>query len=208
MDNFEVCIIELLGQKKNILIASVYRAPNSDDKNFFENFKKMVQLLNKEQSTEIIVGLDHNYDLLKSNVHHATQDFTELLLDNDLWPIITKPTCITKSSATLIDNILVTPNIYGSYQCGILLEDLSDHLLCVLVANNMKVKKKDPVVITSRKLTPKNILKMKQELMSLNMIEELKSKNANESFDLFHSHLIGVIDKIAPYKSFTPKKYL
>ena len=32
LETLEVCIIELLGRKRKVLIASVYRAPNSNDK--------------------------------------------------------------------------------------------------------------------------------------------------------------------------------
>ena len=132
LEMLEVCIIELLGRKRKVLIASVYRAPNSNDKEFSNGLRKLIEMCKNECNCEIIIGLDHNYDLLKSHTHRATQDLIDLLLNSDLWPVITKPTRITKNSATLIDNILVSPNIYGSYQCSIMLDDLSDHLPCIL----------------------------------------------------------------------------
>ena len=46
-------------------------------------------------------------DLLKSSIHKQTNDFTEMLLDNGMVPTITKPTRISKTTATLIDNILI-----------------------------------------------------------------------------------------------------
>ena len=207
LEMLELCIIELLGRKKKVLIAAVYRAPNSNDREFLNNLRKLIDLLNKEQNCEIIIGLDHNYDLLKSHTHRATQDLIDLLLNSDLWPVITKPTRITKTSATLIDNILVSPNIYGSYQCGIMLEDLSDHLPCVLVAKNLKLERKEPVVITSRKLTPSTISKIKAELSSLNLMPHLLEKGINDGFEYLHEKVISTVDKIAPYESFTLSKY-
>ena len=123
---------------------------------------------------------------LKSHTHRATQDLIDLLLNSDLWPVITKPTRITKNSATLIDNILVSPNIYGSYQCGIMLEDISDHLPCVLVARNLKLERKEPVVITSRKITPSTVSKIKTELKNLDLMSNLLDKGVNEGFDYLH----------------------
>ena len=207
LKTLEVCIIELLGRKRKVLIASVYRAPNSNNKEFFNGLKKLVESCKKEHNCEIIIGLDHNYDLLKSHTHRATQDLIDLLLDSDLWPVITKPTRITKNSATLIDNILVSPNIYGSYQCGIMLEDLSDHLPCILIAKNLKLERKEPVVITSRKITPSTVSKIKAELNSLDLMSNLVDKGTSEGFDYLHKEIIGIVDKIAPYESFSPSKH-
>ena len=60
----------------------------------------------KQKDHEVVIGLDHNLDLLKSHLNHPTNDFIELNLDRDLIPCITKLTRITNKSATLIDNIL------------------------------------------------------------------------------------------------------
>ena len=119
-------------------MVSLYRASNSDDKVFSLNFGKLTNLLCSDKNCEFIIGTDHNYDLLKGHLHSMTQKFIDLLLDNNVWPVITKPTQITKSSATLIDNLIVSPNIYGAYESGIFLEDRSDHLPCVMVAQNFK----------------------------------------------------------------------
>ena len=53
----------------------------------------------------MIIGLDHNMDFLKSHVHVPTNDFIEEILTTGLLPTISRPTRITKSTATLIDNI-------------------------------------------------------------------------------------------------------
>ena len=46
---------------------------------------------------------DFNINLL--NMHQATNDFVNLLTSNIFFPLISKPTRITSSTATLIDNI-------------------------------------------------------------------------------------------------------
>ena len=63
--------------------------------------------MNKINATksECILGLDHNLDLLEHSIHPKTQEFLEYILDQNLLPAITKPTRISKTSATLIDNI-------------------------------------------------------------------------------------------------------
>ena len=44
-----------------------------------------------------------------------------------LYPLIDKPTRVTESSATLIDNIF-TNELRHNLTCGILFNDISDHL--------------------------------------------------------------------------------
>ena len=72
--------------------------------------------------------MDHNLDLLKLNTHRHTQHFNEIMLENNLLPTITRPTQITQSSATLIDNIFVSENLHRFFESAVLLEDISDHL--------------------------------------------------------------------------------
>ena len=52
--------------------------------------------------------MDHNYDLLKSATNTSTERFLNIHMDNDLTPCITKPTRVTRKTATLIDNIIVS----------------------------------------------------------------------------------------------------
>ena len=74
-------------------------------------YRRLLNSLKKHKSHEIIIGLDHNLDLLKSHLSQPTNEFMELNLDRELIPCITKPTRITNNSATLIDNILISRSL-------------------------------------------------------------------------------------------------
>ena len=67
-----------------------------------------------------------------------------------LIPTCTRPTHITNSSATLIDNIIVSQNLCGAYTSNILINDTSDHLPTICVLNSLISAKKEPTVIKSR----------------------------------------------------------
>ena len=125
-----------------------------------------------------------------------------------MWPVISKPTRITKSTATLIDNIIVSVEIYASYQSDIIVEDLSDHLPCLLVAHNMKLKKKEIPVITSRKITPKSIKEIQNQLSELNLANVVSKGDLDECFNIFHDLLTNNIDSVAPYESYVPRKQM
>ena len=149
--SLELCIVEILCRTKNILVVSLYRPPNEGDGSFMKQYKDLLNALSAENNKHIIIGSDHNYDLLKSSIHHKTREFLDVTHDKDLWPVITKPTCITKNTVTLIDNIIVSSSIYGNYLSGLLIDNISDHLPCIMVARNLNTTKKNPIVINSRK---------------------------------------------------------
>ena len=141
LEDMELCVIELTSMEHNVVICSIYRAPNSDEKAFISKYARLLQQLDllKKNGKHVIICTDHNFDFLKSDTHVKTRELVELNVDNHMWPVIMKPTRITKKSATLIDNIIVSNSIYKDYECGIILDDLSDHLPCYLVSRNLKL---------------------------------------------------------------------
>ena len=58
-----------------------------------------------ETNKTFLIGMDQNLDLLKHHIHSQTQTFLENTLNANLIPTVTRPTRMTKGSATLIDNI-------------------------------------------------------------------------------------------------------
>ena len=97
--------------------------------------------------------MDHNMDFLKNTNHVNTQNFMETILDNKLIPVITRPTRITHTTATLIDNILVDSNQIGNLTSSICIDNTSDHLPCMAVLHNILMTGKEPVEITTRNLS-------------------------------------------------------
>ena len=80
--------------------------------------------------------MDHNMDLLKSEQNCNTKSFLDTILDKGLFPLITRPTQITKSSATLIDNLMVSQELYYNSLSRIIINDMSDHMPCISVFPN------------------------------------------------------------------------
>ena len=206
LKSMELCIIELICQRSNIIVASIYHPPNSSKKVFLKEYELLIKYLKSDNSKDIIIGIDSNFDLLKSYQHNSTKKLLDITIDFDLWPTITKLTRITKSSATLIDNIMVNSRIYDSYQCGIILSDLSDHLPCILIVHNAKMKHKPRKAIWCRKITKKTLEQIKTKLASENLTGLSSKGTVNDAFDIVHEKILGVIDKIAPYESYLPGK--
>ena len=146
---------------RHCIISSMYRPPNSDIPVFLASYNSLVCAMKKENPKGIIIGLDHNLDFLKSDKHCTTNDFIQNNLDFGLIPTITRPTRITKTSATLIDNIIVSQNLCGSFVSSVLIRDTSDHLPTACVLSSLGSTKKEPLVVKCRDTRLKNISALK-----------------------------------------------
>ena len=62
--SLESCWIELLGYKKNVVIGSLYRPPNTPEKEFIEKYDQLLKQIQQVEHKECLLGLDHNMDLL------------------------------------------------------------------------------------------------------------------------------------------------
>ena len=70
---------------------------------------------------------DFNINLLNQDMHKGTNDFIDQLYSLGLYPLIDRPSRITTSSATLIDNIFTNQSNCDTCN-GLLINDISDHL--------------------------------------------------------------------------------
>ena len=114
LNTIELCLaeIKLEGMGKNLVIGSLYRRPKTSCVEFVCGYEKLINHI-KNENTNLILGMDHNTDLLKASVHNSTQHFLEVNLDNSLYPCITKPMRLTNNSVMLIDNVFIYCNLLG-----------------------------------------------------------------------------------------------
>ena len=84
--------------------------------------------------------MDQNLDLLKSHIHLQSQTFLENTLDANLIPTVTRPTRITKGSATLIDDIYISNQFNYKFDSCILLSNILDHMPTLPIISQNKTK--------------------------------------------------------------------
>ena len=96
-------------------------------------------------------------------LHKPTERFYNLLLEQNYLPTITRPTRICKSSATLIDNILISIKLQDAYKSGIILNDISDHLPSICSLQELKPGRSNTKTIYSRDLSKKNVEKINKQ---------------------------------------------
>ena len=125
-------------------------------------YETLINRLNNIKKCDIIIGLDHNLDLIKCNDHRDTQNFLKFNLDANLLPCITRPTRITKTTATLIDNILISRQLQGSQDSKIIINNISDHLPSLVTLNGPFLEKRRRQTITTRRLNETTINEISQ----------------------------------------------
>ena len=185
-------------KEKYTLGLPLFRPPNTPIKNFLSDYTKLLENLNNAKICDVIIGMDHNLDFLKSSWHRDTQNFIELHLDSNLLPCITRPTRITKSTATLIDNVLISKNLQGKQDSQILITDISDHLPSIVTINGNILEKRQKIEIISRKVTDKTIERITNVLACRDWEKDLFDENVNSNFTLFHDRLLSTLNNIAP----------
>ena len=198
--NFEHCVVEIKLKKHNLLVGSVYRAPNCNQHDFLTAYEKFVCGLKEIPNSKLILGMDHNLDLLKNHLHNNTQEFININYDRDLFPVITKPTRITHTSATLIDNIFLDSLLTGNITNKIIIDDISDHLPAVTILEGINLSPKRKIEITSRDTRPKQLTALKVDLAD--KLSSLKLQgNVDTQFEIVHSTILDSLDKHCPIRN-------
>lgn len=128
-DEIESLFLEIpacdLSDGRCLIIGCIYKPPDTNIDLFYSNLAHVLDKINQENKIGIILG-DFNINLLNTESHSLTADFLNPIHENSFYPLITKPTPLTPSSATLIDNIF-TNSFSNEWKSGIFYSDISDH---------------------------------------------------------------------------------
>ena len=119
-------------------------------------------------------------------------------LEQELVPTITRPTRITKNSATLIDNILVSQKSCGRFESNILIDNISDHLPTILVLRDMYTNRKDKVQIKSRDMHQSAIGVAVRYLQGIDWTEHINGPNYDDNVSRIHQTVIEILDEFIP----------
>ena len=195
----ETCFVKLKSSQGNIILGSLYHPPNTPTKEFLDNYTELLHGLNKEKN-ELILGMDHNLDLLKVNQHKLTEEFFECNLNSGMIPQITK-----KTSATLIDNVIISRKLSGQTESRILVENISDHLPSLVSIKNFRYTHKEGMKVYSRDTRKNNLHKLRGALQGKNWDLELNPyrHNIDAMSEKFQRVLGEAIDHFTPYKERT-----
>ena len=108
-------------------VIAIYRHPKTNIANFIDKLDEALDSHNLLNATTYTLG-DINIDINKFDRPAASQNYFDILCSHDLFPLITIPTRVSKTSATIIDHILTNDNTHQLYP-GVIKTDLSDHYI-------------------------------------------------------------------------------
>ena len=196
--HLEHIVVELKTDRDNILLVSGYRPPNANYKVFIKEYTALLIKLKKLKQHKIIFGIDHNLDLLKTHLHKQTSQFLEKNIELDLVPSISKPTRITRKTATLIDNVIISQSLQAQMCPHLIVEDISDHLPILILLKDLNKSVRGSNLIKIRNVNTINLEKIGSDIRRHNWQKLLSNSNASQSFSTFHKILCDTIDKHAP----------
>mgnify|MGYP001795064481 FL=1 len=135
--------VELLYNKKsNTLINVLYRPPKGLAEPFEKFLSSIFENTNNSNKSFHIAG-DFNLNLLDHEHCKRIQNFLNLLFENNMIPIINKPTRVTRTTATAIDHIVTNCFANTNFKTAIFKSDISDHFpIGVFFITNKRRQKK------------------------------------------------------------------
>lgn len=198
-DLMECLTIEIeMKKQRNIVVTCIYRTPGSSITTFNNKLEQLLFGIN-ENKVSIICG-DFNINLLNVSNHTGSLEFLDLMYSRGLYPTITRPSRITSSCATLIDNIFLNI-IDKNVKSGLLINDTTDHLpifvtyLCEIKTNKDKSSK----VIRLR--TEERLNRFKDALMKEQWDNVYSTNNVNKAYELFVEKYLWLYNKNCPIKT-------
>ena len=196
---FESVFVKIRKANFTCIIGEFYRAPGTNTELFLQHYDVLAETLMKYNKLTVVCS-DQNLNLLKSNLHGTTKNFIKKTLDMGLIPAISKPTRVTKTSSTLIDNMYVRLQRKSDCHPSVIVDDISDHFPCfVSITNEMMLNVEPLHVIKSRKLTDDKLLKINHELL-WNDWNSVYKLNVCDAYDFLVKTIYQKLDNVAPFK--------
>ena len=138
-DGFEYLSIELLGLKcgskrsSSFSIVNIYRPPSADSQTFM---LELEELLSSLGNSNLLFCGDFNIDL-GNFTNCATRNLTSTMFSHSMIPLVTIPTRVTATSATLIDQFWTN-----------ILMDCSSNVISCPIADHFPILTQIPNVIS------------------------------------------------------------
>ena len=192
----------------NIVIGIIYRMPNSSVDVFNDRIADVMNVIQKERKLCYLMG-DLNIDFLKADDHRATGELLDVLYCNNVFPLITKPTRVTNTTATLIDHIL-TNNFDDDMMHiqGILCTSISDHYAIFHVANNAKTDHAQTAKpLLKRNMGQRNITKFTTEMNMVDWQVVLNETDTQLAYSKFHEVISTKYNACFPYRKISKRYY-
>lgn len=203
-ENFiETLTIKVIHKYQTHIIMNIYRPPRQNlTPPFYENIEKLIQFKDRKfpKSSLEVIG-DFNLNIYDEKIRDK---FYEIAITNGLLPIVTKPTRVTASTSTIIDNIWTSD--VKKVKTYIAKLNISDHY-AVLSSRNICKKEKPQHTKYRRIINSKNIDDFKSKLQNIEWDNLYKKDNVEEIGNFFLDTIYENFNLSFPLRKQNCKKY-
>ena len=191
----------------NVVVGVIYRMPNTCMEIFNDRMSDIMNIVQRERKICYFLG-DLNVDLLKHESHQSTAAFLDSLNSYNVFPLITKPTRVTRESATLIDHVLTNNfDINSKHVQGILCTSISDHYAIFHIAGNAGITSADDIPVLKRNFTQNNMTRFTNEMENVDWEFIKDIDDTQTAYSMFHNLLVEKFNSCFPLKSIKKAYY-
>ena len=188
LPHVELVFVKVTLPNKLLIVSSIYRPPNTNFHDFRAYIENNISSINRCETDLLICG-DFNLDQLKINENsNDACTFYNEMNTLALVPTICKPTRLTNSSCTHIDNIFAS-NLHNFFS-GILTIDIRDHLAGFIIYKSY---------LTNDRVSPKETSFRLINEATLNNFHE-RFRNEIACFSVCYNHCCPIKTKVISVK--------
>ena len=194
----ESLFIKLSKNNEKFILGVIYRPPKSDCNLFIDKLNEIVSSLNINNTTNCTICGDFNLNMLEYLNCNNTLKLMNLMNTASLIPMISKPSRITDTSATLIDNIFCSQP--SNFNSGLLTCDFSDHLPLFLCLRNFFTVSETNYVheIKFRNINDESLNKLANYLSQQDFSSVIDSDCLNTAIPLFDELMLNAYNEFCP----------
>ena len=199
--NREFLTIEIINKEsKNTIITCCYKPPRANTETFTAHLQLMFHKCSLEKKKIFVLG-DLNLNALNYEESGEIKNFYDELFQYGIIPLINKPTRVTSTSATLIDNILTNSFFDTSLKKGIVKTPISDHFP-IFTSFQTSTKKilNEKIETFKRIFTDGNKNSFKEEIKKIDWTSLENCSDTNVMYDKFYEQFFEIYDKHFPLK--------
>ena len=194
--HIETLFLKIEIRKHVWIVGCVYRPPGGNIDMYLDEMSSLLEYFQRTHpNAHILVSGDYNINLLKRD--RASSDWTALMSSYNLLPLVTRPTRVTGSSATLIDNIFT--NKYNMLSdVGVIQANISDHFAVFSSLSMQGTEKIEYFEITKLNVSESNLSALSRELALFNWNALKSIEDVNELYDSFSENVVSLYDECCP----------
>ena len=188
------------------IIGCIYKPPDLSISDFNSHLTDVLDIVSRERKDCYIMG-DFNINIIDSVKNTQIHSFLDTVFSHFFYPVISKPTRVTETSATLIDNIF-TNVLDKRMNSGILCIDISDHLpIFLMTSAHSSIMDNNSNPSTYRLINSSTINQFKELIEHLSWDTVLDLDDPQRAYTVFINEVIKSYNVAFPEKKRNSKSY-